>query len=928
MIFYNLIVAPIELIVDWVFTFFTIKFTSFGVIGAVCGVSLAINFLALPLYNIADSLQAKERRIAKEMEPRIQRIKRAFKGDERFMILQTYYRECNYNPLYTLRSSLSILIEIPFFIAAYHYLSHSAALKGIPFWIFKDLGAPDALFQIGNFSVNVLPVLMTAINLVSGAVYAKDTTARERIQIFVLAAVFLVLLYSSPSGLVIYWILNNLFSLAKNVVLKMKHPAGILRGIIGGMLLLFSVYFIYKKGITIKTAAFSAFSLFVVLFAFVKKAAATVCGKIQFCRPKAQEEKSAAAAESSKRQFLLFILSALGLAVLCGLYLPSSAVSTSPIEFSFLEEGADSPLPYIWSSLFTFLGFFVIWPLAVYLMFGGAVKKWESAVFFAAFLMALADVFVFKADYGTLDVLFQVDRSVLSANTVQKIVPAALSVLVLVLFFVLSRLQKLHIASAFILAVCVAETVIGFANVSSINKTYAAYAQNRAKNEIEGSSLSDEITPVYHLTKTGKNVVVLFLDRAIGSFLPYALLDVPDLKEQLRGFVYYPNTLSFGQNTDIAAPAMMAGYEYTPENLNARNGELLRAKHNEASLVLPTLFADAGYECTITDPPCPNYTWKGDLSAFEGKQNIRASEILGTHSERFCRETKFYGKNTSLSESVKKEIKNFSVLQVLLPVLRNTFNGDFIASYRSDHAYIDMISCLYYLPELTDCTAEKSQYVFIDNETTHQPIFLDDDFLLPAGSLYFHGAYETSDDNTATHYQAFVAAFKQVGKWLDFLRENDAYDNTRVIIVSDHGREITLNDFSHFADSRIPASYTPILLFKDFGSNRELSIDKTFMTNADTLFLAKQGLELNEENPFTHSTFSQEKQNGITVYPTKYLEWNAEKMADKFQFTLDKAKAFHVHTDIFDKKNWIPLLEWEKRNENQDQENSEQPFFE
>lgn len=915
MIFYNLIVAPIELIVDWVFTFFTIKFTSFGVIGAVCGVSLAINFLALPLYNIADSLQAKERRIAKELEPRIQRIKRAFKGDERFMILQTYYRECNYNPLYTLRSSLSILIEIPFFIAAYHYLSRSAALKGIPFWIFKDLGAPDALFQIGNFSVNVLPVLMTAINLVSGAVYAKDTTARERIQIFVLAAVFLVLLYSSPSGLVIYWILNNLFSLAKNVVLKMKHPAGILRGIIGGMLLLFSAYFIYKKGITIKTAAFSAFSLVVVLFAFVKKAAATVCGKIQFCRPKAQEENNAAVLESSKRQFLLFILSALGLAVLCGLYLPSSAVSTSPIEFSFLEEGADSPLPYIWSSLFTFLGFFVIWPLAVYLMFGGAVKKWESAVFFAAFLMALADVFVFNADYGTLDVLFQVDKSVLSANTVQKIVPAALAVLVLILFFVLSRLQKLHIASAFILAVCVAETVIGFANVSSINKTYAAYAQNRAKNEIEGSSLSDEITPVYHLTKTGKNVVVLFLDRAIGSFLPYALLDVPDLKEQLRGFVYYPNTLSFGQNTDIAAPAMMAGYEYTPENLNARNGELLRAKHNEASLVLPTLFADAGYECTITDPPCPNYTWKGDLSAFEGKQNIRAAEIVGRYSEQFCRETKFYGKNTSLSESVKKEIKNFSILQILLPVLRNTFNGDFIASYRSDQAYIHMISCLYYLPELTDCTAEKNQYIFIDNETTHQPTFLDDDFLLPARSLYFHGAYETSDDSTATHYQAFVAAFKQVGKWLDFLRENDAYDNTRIVIVSDHGRGIALNDFSHFADSRIPASYTPILLFKDFGSRRELSTDESFMTNADTLFLATQGLGLDEENPFTHSAFSQEKQDGITVYPIKDLEWNAEKMADKFQFTLDKAKAFHVHTDIFDEENWIPLLEWEKRNE-------------
>lgn len=67
MIFYNLFVATIEMVVDWVFTFFTIKFSSFGVIGAIFGVSLVINFLALPIYNVADALQA--RRSAKRMEP-------------------------------------------------------------------------------------------------------------------------------------------------------------------------------------------------------------------------------------------------------------------------------------------------------------------------------------------------------------------------------------------------------------------------------------------------------------------------------------------------------------------------------------------------------------------------------------------------------------------------------------------------------------------------------------------------------------------------------------------------------------------------------------------------------------------------------------------------------------------------------------------
>ena len=89
---YAIIISPIESIVDWVFLFIINKIESIGVIGAVFGVSLTINFLALPLYNIADSLQEKERKIAKSLEYRVKRIKKTFKGDERFMMLSEYYR--------------------------------------------------------------------------------------------------------------------------------------------------------------------------------------------------------------------------------------------------------------------------------------------------------------------------------------------------------------------------------------------------------------------------------------------------------------------------------------------------------------------------------------------------------------------------------------------------------------------------------------------------------------------------------------------------------------------------------------------------------------------------------------------------------------------------------------------------------------------
>ncbi len=246
MFLYYLIIAPIEMIVEWVFYFF-VKVGVGGIITAVFGVSVVINFLALPLYNIADALQDKERQISRRLEPRLKRIRKAFKGDEQFMMISTYYRQNDYHPLYVLRSSLSILIEIPFFIASYHFLSHCPMLLGEHFWIFKDLGSPDRMWTItlGSLSlpINILPIIMTAINVVSAAVYTRGGTVKEKVQIYALAAVFLVLLYESPSGLVIYWILNNLFSLAKNVIQKMKHPAAIMSYLVGAGLLLLSIAF-------------------------------------------------------------------------------------------------------------------------------------------------------------------------------------------------------------------------------------------------------------------------------------------------------------------------------------------------------------------------------------------------------------------------------------------------------------------------------------------------------------------------------------------------------------------------------------------------------------------------------------------------------------------------------------------------------------
>lgn len=145
-ILHRLIFGPLELLFD---TVYTVGYRITGNSGlSIILLSLVMNLLMLPLYRRADALQEEERIQARLLKPGIEKIRRAFRGDERFMILQTYYRQNNYKPWYVLKGSLSLLLEIPFFIAAYRYLSGLSLLHGAAFGPIADLGKPDQLISL------------------------------------------------------------------------------------------------------------------------------------------------------------------------------------------------------------------------------------------------------------------------------------------------------------------------------------------------------------------------------------------------------------------------------------------------------------------------------------------------------------------------------------------------------------------------------------------------------------------------------------------------------------------------------------------------------------------------------------------------------------------------------------------------------------
>ena len=375
-ILYTTILYPLEQLIELSFFLFDKIFDNVGI--ATLGVSLTVTLLCLPLYIVAEGWEETERNIQAKMKPTVDRIKSVFKGDEQYMILTTYYRQNHYHPLMALRSSFSLLIQIPFFISAYTFLSHLETLKGASFLFVRNFGAPDSLFKIGNFSVNVLPIAMTLINCTSGLIYSKGHGAREKIQIFACAAVFLVLLYNSPAGLVIYWTMNNILSLVKNIFYKLKNAKKIMSlGLFAvSALLLLADLLVFKKTKFAFRAALALGAVILPALPYILRLWNSMLDKIF------PEEKKIPSA--------VFYASAILLAVMAGLGIPSILMESEPEQYCYVE-GIASPFVFLRHTFYQAIGFFVLWPLCFYNLFSARTKKGFVLVYGTAAVLALAE---------------------------------------------------------------------------------------------------------------------------------------------------------------------------------------------------------------------------------------------------------------------------------------------------------------------------------------------------------------------------------------------------------------------------------------------------------------------------------------------------------------------------------------------------------
>lgn len=189
------IASPIFFLLNFIFSL--LKNWGFSII--------IITFIIKLMFFNLSSMSYKSIGNIKRIQPRLDFLKNQYKDDKKQFgtALINLYKKEKINPF---GGCLPILIQIPVFISLYYVLLESIELRHAPFifWI-KDLSDKDPYY--------ILPVIMSITMFIQQKMNPPIQDEMQAKVMMILPVIFLFLFLKFPSGLIIYWIINNILSI-------------------------------------------------------------------------------------------------------------------------------------------------------------------------------------------------------------------------------------------------------------------------------------------------------------------------------------------------------------------------------------------------------------------------------------------------------------------------------------------------------------------------------------------------------------------------------------------------------------------------------------------------------------------------------------------------------------------------------------------
>ncbi|MBK6453727.1 MAG: hypothetical protein KA760_17945 [Steroidobacteraceae bacterium] len=392
------------------------------------------------------------------------------------------------------------------------------------------------------------------------------------------------------------------------------------------------------------------------------------------------------------------------------------------------------------------------------------------------------------------------------------------------------------------------------------------------------------------------NTLIIFLDRFMGGYVEGIMAAEPALASRLAGFVWYPRTLAAGENSIAGVHPLYGGYDYTPVEMNARK-KSLRDLSVEAFSILPYNFSQHGHRVNFVEPGGLGFTMAGDCNY------LRMDGVFCSHIPPAVVKQHAQRMGFPLPELSRSSYADLLVLLASMRTapyaLKAVLNDKGPWRPFLDHSAgttFKVWAELKAFESLSLTSAPEPNLNIISNILPHEPYYMGEDclpqqqkFEVPNAEVARRGhpsLFSLQHEITARCTLLLVADY------LDFLKRAGVYDNTEIVLVSDHGIVGPVVDKSSRAlagktSDNVFVRSRSVLLVKKIGATGDLRVSEEFMPNAEVPRIVCERIG-GCVNPFLANrpiaAFGRDDPFYVSLVP--------------WQFSLQRPDAFVIHTQL------------------------------
>ena len=417
----------------------------------------------------------------------------------------------------------------------------------------------------------------------------------------------------------------------------------------------------------------------------------------------------------------------------------------------------------------------------------------------------------------------------------------------------------------------------------SLIKPFINFEKTKSEKNIIKQETINNSLPLQEFTATGKNVVIFMADMMNGNYVERFFRENPEQQEKFSGFINFTDCIPITSATKNAFPSLYDPDNFLPIDMNHNDLQYIDEIH-QATFNFYKQVIDNNYSAINVN--------KFDIFKLEGEE-INKVETENNYYKNI--NPLDYINQWKIENNIPlKNIGNDKTYLIsLLPIINlaplsikqfvyddSNWNNIRISIQNMKTSALNYYPYIDYLTKTTIKTYDDRNYFyFIDNELTHDP------YCFNANGKMINSIDEKSDDMP---YNSAKTLLVKLGEWFDYLKENNLYDNTFIVIISDHGNTIQDNELMSKS-------------FPQFDSRLDY---KTHLSRVHSAFLYKN---YNSTSPYINSNM-QVQNIDLKKLLNEYVYQNGNQFSDLEKYNSDYPRVRHYNFETYTKPDYYNNL--------------------